>query len=99
MPEKHVTRYEKYPDSASYHRSPSWTDTLRTLYFKFRYHIEIGPHSKICPNVDIRVTRGGDKNRASYHNCELHLYTLDPTFTQSLYRKSYRDWEELYNRF
>ena len=59
MSEKLVTRYEKYPDSASYHRSPNSADFIRTLYFKLRYKIEIGHHSKICKNVEIKITEGG----------------------------------------
>lgn len=59
MLEKQVTRYEKYPDSASYHRPPALLDSLRTSYFKLRYGFEIDWYSKICRHVEIKITKGG----------------------------------------
>lgn len=54
-----VTRYNKYPDPASYHQPPGLLDTVRTFYYRLRYGLEIGVYSKICRHVDIRITSGG----------------------------------------
>jgi len=54
-----VTRYEEYPDPASYHRFPNFTDLIRTFFLKLRYNITIGNFSKICKNVEIVITKGG----------------------------------------
>jgi acetyltransferase-like isoleucine patch superfamily enzyme len=53
-----VTRYSKFPDSASYHGSPSIIEGLRTLLYKLRYKIKIGSNCKICRRVDIKKTEG-----------------------------------------
>ena len=34
-------------------------DRFRTLYLSWKYGIEIGAGSKICKNVEIKMTRGG----------------------------------------
>lgn len=74
MIEKLVTRYEKYSDSASYHRPPRLTDFIRTLYFKLKYKIEIGRHSKICRNVEIKIAEGGILKIG--HNTTIADYTF-----------------------
>lgn len=58
MKEASVTRYIEFPDSASYHRSPSVAEAIRTLIYKHRYKITIGSNSKICKRVEILKTKG-----------------------------------------
>jgi len=76
MFDTHVTRYNKYPDPASYHQPPGLIDSLRTLYYRLKYRMEIGSFSKICRRVDIRITKGGILKIGS------HATIADYTFIQ-----------------